>query len=73
MTKFGIGQPVRVIDKESAYWNYAGTIKQIVGLDFGVSNIIYQYIVEFIDWPDYKAPTAEFIERQLIEAPDIIV
>ena len=73
MIKFGIGQPVRVIDKESTYWNYAGTIKQIVGLDFDVSNIIDQYIVEFIDWPDYKAPTAEFIERQLIEVPDIIV
>ena len=73
MTKFGIGQPVRVIDKESPYCNYAGTVRQIVGLDFGVSNIIDQYIVEFIDWPEGKSPTSEFIERQLAEAPDVIV
>ena len=73
MTKFGIGQSVRVTDKESPYWNYAGTVRQIVGLDFDVSNIIDQYIVEFIDWPEGKSPTSEFIERQLTEAPDVIV
>lgn len=73
MTKFGIGQPVRVIDKESPYCNYPGTIRQIIGLDFGVSNIVDQYIVEFIDWPQDKPPTSEFIERQLEEAPDVVV
>lgn len=72
MTKFGVGQPVRVIDKESDYCGYAGTVRQIIGLDFGVSNIIDQYIVEFIDWPDGKPPTSEFIERQLADAPDVI-
>jgi|GEM_PF-4268116 hypothetical protein len=73
MTKFGVGQPVRVTDEESAYCNYIGTIKQIIGLDFGVSNIVDQYVVEFIDWPEGYAPSAEFIERQLIEAPDVAV
>jgi len=73
MTKFGVGQPVRVIDDESSYYNYSGTVRQIIGIDFGVSKVVDQYVVEFIDWPEGCAPTSEFIERQLVDAPDAIV
>ena len=73
MPKFGVGQPVKVIDEESSYLNYTGTVRQVIGIDFGVSKVVDQYIVEFIDWPEGCAPTSEFIERQLAEAPDAIV
>ena len=73
MSKFAVGQVVRVVDDESGYNGYAGMIRQIIGIDFGVSNVVDQYIVEFSNWPDGYAPTCEFIERQLVDAPDAIL
>ncbi|MBT3363473.1 MAG: hypothetical protein HN929_01150 [Chloroflexi bacterium] len=69
MVRFDMGQTVRVIDADSPYCNCTGIVRQIVGLDFGISDMIDKYIVVFPDWPKDKSPTAEFIERQLEDAP----
>lgn len=73
MSKYGIGQPVKVTDKESSYWNYTGTVRQVTGIDFGAGADADLYIIEFIDWPDGCSPTSRFSERQLADAPDAII
>jgi hypothetical protein len=72
MIRFDVGQTVRVIDKDSPYCNCTGTVRQIIGLDFGISDMIDKFVVDFIDWPEGKPPAAEFIERQLEDAPTVI-
>ena len=52
MIRFDVGQTVRVIDKDSPYCNYTGTVRQIIGLDFGISDMIDKFVVDFIDWPE---------------------